>query len=123
MPWAWVCVLCLFWALGAQAQSVGVLSSAMPADAQAWSEQLALERQALANQRAAIMQAEEAQQALCWQKFAVNACLMAARRARRQNLEPVRQQELALNAQERRWRTAQRAQRLQDKQAGLERTP
>lgn len=84
---------------------------------------MARERQALAAQKAAILQAEAAQQVLCWQKFAVNACLTAARRARRQDLEPLRQQELALNAQERLWRTEQREQRLQGKQSGLERTP
>lgn len=84
---------------------------------------MARERQALAAQKAAILQAEAAQQVLCWQKFAVNACLIEARRARRQDLEPLRQQELALNAQERLWRTEQREQRLQGKQSGLERTP
>lgn len=93
------------------------------AEGRAFPERMARERQALAAQKAAILQAEAAQQVLCWQKFAVNACLTAARRARRQDLEPLRQQELALNAQERLWRTEQREQRLQGKQSGLERTP
>lgn len=93
------------------------------AEARAFPERMARERQALAAQKAAILQVEAAQQVLCWQKFAVNACLIEARRARRQDLEPLRQQELALNAQERLWRTEQREQRLQGKQSGLERTP
>lgn len=78
---------------------------------------------ALAAQRSAIAQAEAAQQAVCWQKFAVNACLSEARRARRQALEPLRQQELALNAQERLWRTEQRERRLQGKQTEGRDTP
>lgn len=86
-------------------------------------EAIARQRQALAVQRSAIAQAEAAQQAVCWQKFAVNACLSEARRTRRQALEPLRQQELALNAQERLWRTEQREKRLLDKQATPRETP
>jgi hypothetical protein len=81
------------------------------------------QRQALAAQRLAIAQAEEAQQAACWQKFAVNVCLSDARRARRQALEPLRQQELALNAQERMWRSEQREWRLQIKQSDTQDLP
>ena len=58
---------------------------------------------------------EQMQQAACWQKFAVNVCLSAARLTRRQALAPLRQQELALNAQERSWRNEQRERRLQFK--------
>jgi hypothetical protein len=86
-------------------------------------EAITRQRLALAAQRSVIGQAEEAQQAVCWQKFAVNACLSDARRARRQALEPLRQQELALNAQERLWRTEQRERRLQGKQADTRETP
>jgi hypothetical protein len=86
-------------------------------------EAITRQRQALAAQRSAIAQAEAAQQAVCWQKFAVNACLSEARRARRQALEPLRQQELALNAQERLWRTEQRELRLQGKQTEGPDTP
>jgi hypothetical protein len=92
-------------------------------DAVALPEAITRQRQALAAQRSVIGQAEEAQQAVCWQKFAVNACLSEARRARRQALEPLRQQELALNAQERLWRTEQRDKRLQGKQADTRETP
>jgi hypothetical protein len=78
-------------------------------------EVIAHQRQALALQRSAIVQAEQMQQAACWQKFAVNACLSDARLTRRQALIPLRQQELALNAQERSWRNEQRERRLQGK--------
>ena len=86
-------------------------------------EAITRQRQALAQQRNAIGQAEAQQQVVCWQKFAVNACLSEARRARRQALEPLRQQELALNAQERLWRTEQRERRLQNKQSDARDTP
>ncbi len=81
------------------------------------------QRQVLAAQRSAIAQAEESQQAACWQKFAVNACLSDARRTRRQALEPLRQQELILNAQERLWRGEQRERRLQIKQSNTQDSP
>lgn len=80
------------------------------------SDDIDRKRQALALQRQTILQAEEAQLALCWQKFAVNACQAAVRRERRQAVEPLRLQELALNAQERLLRTEQRERRLQNKQ-------
>jgi hypothetical protein len=86
-------------------------------------EAITRQRQALAAQRSDIVQAEAQQQVVCWQKFAVNACLSEARRARRQALEPLRQQELALNAQERLWRTEQREKRLQGKQSDTRETP
>jgi hypothetical protein len=78
-------------------------------------EAITRQRQALAAQRSAIVQAEQEQQAACWQKFAVNVCLSDARLTRRQALTPLRQQELALNAQERSWRNEQRERRLQGK--------
>ena len=109
---------------GAQAQAVLEPSSPLAATKpDALPELMSQQRQALAMQRSAIEQAEAAQQALCWQKFAVNACLIQARRERRKALEPVRQQELALNAQERLWRIEQRERRLQGKQTDTLETP
>ncbi len=80
-------------------------------------ERIAQQRRALAQQKEAIVQAYEQQERACWNKFAVNACLLEARRVRRKALEPLSQQELVLNAQERAWRVEQREKRLQDKQA------
>jgi hypothetical protein len=85
-------------------------------DTDAVPERIAQERHTLSVQKAAVLQGYEKQTASCWNKFAVNACLLEARRARRQALEPLTQQELALNAQERAWRTEQRDKRLQEKQ-------
>ncbi|MDR0478426.1 MAG: hypothetical protein LBH31_01195, partial [Burkholderiaceae bacterium] len=45
---------------------------------------------------------------LCWQRFAVNACLRQAHDQRRAKLDTLRQDELALNALLRQRRTAAR---------------
>lgn len=84
---------------------------------------IAEQRKALSLQRDTVMATYEKQQKICWQKFAVNACLIEARRFRRQGLDPIQQQDLALNAQEREWRTEQRTIRLQGKQAPAKDTP
>lgn len=78
-------------------------------------EVLAQQRRVLSAQREVILAVYEQRKLACWQKFAVNPCLSEARRARRQALEPIQEQELALNAQERVWRTEQRDRRLQNK--------
>jgi hypothetical protein len=124
-------VLSLLWAWGGQAQTAQDRPDRLTAPSASSAPQVNMtvapsphevpaaitrQRQTLAAQRDAILQAEASQQAECWQKFAVNACLSEVRRARRQALEPLREQELALNAQERAWRTAQREMRLQGKQ-------
>ncbi len=106
----------------AYAQSPAPSEVTVPSESAPASEDLqvpafiAQQRQALALQRDAIVRADQAQQLACWQKFAVNACLIEARRVRRQALVPLDQQELVLNAQERQWRTEQREKRLQAKQ-------
>jgi hypothetical protein len=81
-------------------------------------EFIRVQREALASQRAEVMAVYEQEAKACWQKFAVNACLSDARKIRRAALEPLRQQDLLLNAQERQWRTEQRDLRLQGKQTG-----
>lgn len=75
-----------------------------------------VQRQAIASERAEIMAVYQEQVKLCWQKFAVNACLRDARQIRRAALEPLRQRDLILNTQERQWRTEQRQLRLDGKQ-------
>jgi len=77
--------------------------------------EIRLQREALAQDRARIMQQHDLQAQACWQKFAVNDCLASVRRSKRALLDPIHQKELALNAQERAWRTRQREERLQDK--------
>jgi hypothetical protein len=102
-----LCVLLwVFSVSGVSAQS----QTALPEYIVSGREQLALRRQAA-------MAVHEQQARDCWQKFAVNACLSDARKVRRQALEPIRQEELRLNVEERQWRTEQRQIRLEGKQA------
>ncbi len=77
---------------------------------------IAKERAVFSAKRSAILAEFEARSQECWQKFAVNHCIIQARRMRRADIEPIRQAELLLNEQERQWRTQQRNERLQNKQ-------
>lgn len=85
-------------------------------------EFIRLQREEITRQRDVIMAIYQEQAKACWQKFAVNACLSEARKKRRAALEPLRQQDLVLNEQERLWRTEQRNLRLEGKlpQTGTE---
>ena len=85
--------------------------------------QAAQERERLQREREAIEQDHAARMRECWQRFAVNACLHEVRRSRHAALDPLRAQELELNAQERAWRTQQRDERLREKQEVQERRP
>lgn len=86
-------------------------------------EFIRVQREEIAKQREAVMAVYQDDAKACWQKFAVNACLSDARRNRRAALEPLRQQDLLLNAQERQWRTEQRHLRLEGKQPENRSTP
>jgi hypothetical protein len=79
-------------------------------------ESVRLQREAIAQKREAIQAELQQNSKDCWQKFAVNACLSEARLKQRKALEPLRQQDLAVNALERQWRTEQRDIRLEGKQ-------
>ena len=118
-----VCFAALGVAGGAHAQNpesttAQTLTPALSASTQSLvvPAEIARQRQAVAALREAILKSDEQRQTDCWQKFAVNACLIETRRMRRQALDPLAQQDLVLNAQEREWRSAQREQRLLDKQ-------
>ena len=79
-------------------------------------EFIRVQREDITSQRAEVMAVYQQEAKACWQKFAVNACLSEARKNRRAALEPLRRQDLLLNAQERQWRTEQRDERLKNKQ-------
>lgn len=89
---------------------VSVLATDVPS-------RIAGERERLQRERVHIEQAHDVSMRDCWQRFAVNACLQDVRRSRHAALDPIRAQELELNAQERTWRTQQRDERLHEKQA------
>lgn len=84
---------------------------------------IAAQRLRLQSERSTIEQQHDARQRECWQRFAVNDCLHEVRRSRYNALDPLRAQELQLNAQERAWRTQQRDERLREKANAAERQP
>ena len=102
--------------------SVTVLAQT-PAAAEDVPTRIDAERERLQAERTAIEEVHDARMSDCWQRFAVNACLREVRRSRHAALDPIRAQELALNAQERAWRTRLREERLQQKQPAQERQP
>lgn len=99
--------------------STGVFAQALWAEP----ETIRLQRQEIALQRDAVMASYQQNMTACWQKFAVNDCLRQARQLRRSALEPLHQQDLRLNEQERLWRAEQRTQRLESKQPENRATP
>ena len=109
MKRAWPLVLWC-WLAAAMAQT--------PAPTDDPTARIASERAQLQVERQSIEEAHETRNRECWQRFAVNACLAEVRSSRRAALDPIRARELALNAQERAWRTQQRDERLRDKAEG-----
>ncbi|MEN9889649.1 MAG: hypothetical protein RL559_1686 [Pseudomonadota bacterium] len=94
------------------------VSAQSPAADEDTEVRIARARAELQAEREAIEQAHAERQRECWQRFAVNACLADVRRSRRDALAPIRARELAVNAEERAWRTQQRDERLRDKAEG-----
>lgn len=76
------------------------------------------QREEVAQQRAAAMQRYHDEELACWHRFAVNDCLSGARKQRRATLDALRQKDLALNATERKQRTAERTRELEQKSQG-----
>ncbi|MDR0457478.1 MAG: hypothetical protein LBH10_00390 [Burkholderiaceae bacterium] len=87
------------------------------AAAKAFEQWDSAERQRIADGRAAANARYEQDRRDCWQRFAVNDCLNAARDRRRATQDALRHDELILNAQERQRRTAARLDEIAHKQA------
>ena len=86
-------------------------------DFEAW---LTAQRSRVASERTVAHQKFAEAEMQCWQRFAVNDCLRGVRKERRTVLDGLRQEELALNQQERQRNTAARLKELQDKQRAAE---
>lgn len=108
MRQAIVCLLLLGAAGLAQAQT-----EPGPRDAEAMRQA----RERIAADRARVAEVLAGQERGCYQRFAVNDCLREARRQQREALAVLRREEIALNAEERRRREAERVQRLQAREA------
>ena len=117
-----VCCLAVL-SLGVAAQSLSQPGAQLPGPDSDLPARIASERQRIEAERGAAEQAHDALMRDCWQRFAVNDCLREVRRKRYAALDPLRAQELELNAQERAWRTLQREERLRDKQTSGEKAP
>ena len=76
------------------------------------------QRERIAQGRTAAAQSFADQEKLCWKRFTVNACLREASSERRATLDRLRQEELTLNDLERKRRTGERLQQLEQKQRG-----
>ena len=76
--------------------------AAQTAHAQAAQDWIAAERSRIAAEQNAARQRFEQAEKACWKRFAVNDCVSRARQQRRQTQDRLRQQELTLNALERR---------------------
>lgn len=82
---------------------------------------IAAAREQLQQERQRVEQEQAQHMRDCWQRFAVNDCLRDVRRQKRVLLDPLRTQELSLNAQERMWLARERDERLGLKNAPQER--
>jgi hypothetical protein len=112
--------LLIVWALAAPLAALAQGDASAANDAasdQAFEQASRAERQRIAGERAAAHARYDQDRRACWQRFAVNACLDQARERRRAVLDALRQDELALNAQERQRRTTARLDELALKQA------
>ena len=86
-------------------------------DFNAW---LTAQRSRVGDARTAAHKAYSEAEVTCWRRFAVNDCLMDERKRRRAVLDGLREEELALNLQERQRTTAARLKALDDKQRAAE---
>lgn len=83
-----------------------------------FSSWITAQRDDVKQQRAVVGRDYDAQELVCWRRFAVNDCLHAARVQRRQQLEVLRQRDLRLNDLERQRRADQRLRAIADKAGG-----
>lgn len=75
------------------------------------------ERERIRRERGAIEDTLQRTQASCYQRFAVEDCLRAARRQARKEQAVLRQQESAMDDRERRERAAQRLESIEERQS------
>lgn len=95
---------------------IGVaLAQALPAGGDATPEVIARERERIEQERRQQDARFAAEEAACYQRFAVNDCLREVRARRRAVFEDLRRQDIALNDAERRSRSAEQLRRTEDK--------
>ena len=76
---------------------------------------IAAQRQVIEAEKKIVLDRFQSESKACWQVFAVNDCLAKARRLKYQQLAPLDQREVVLNAKHRELKERERQQRLSDK--------
>lgn len=76
---------------------------------------IAAQRLAIEADKKIVLDQFQIESKACWQVFAVNDCLAKARRLKYQQLAPLDQREVVLNAKHRELKERERQQRLLDK--------
>jgi len=97
--WPALVLACLAFAVGAQTQ-----------------DEIAALREDLAQRRAALDAAHERSRVECYQRFAVNDCLLAAKRLRGEQMGDLRRQDIALNDLERKRKSAEQVRKMEARQ-------
>lgn len=97
-----------------------LLFGAAAGHAQDEDPKVAAERARLAAARSHVESTFNAEEKACYSKFAVNDCLTAAKVRRRQALEDVRRQEIAINDAERKRKAAEKRRSHEDRSAGVQ---
>lgn len=118
--WHWCTggLLALLWAGLASAQAPAVPAPVASALASTGGrDDTAEERERIRKARGAIEDTLQRAQAACYQRFAVEDCLRAARRQAREAQAVLRQQETAMDDRERRERAAQRLKSIEERQS------
>lgn len=94
------------------------LIAALLACAASWAQSpqdTAAEQSRIAAERGRAEARYEAEQKVCWQKFAVNDCLASAKARRREVLSDLRRQELSISDAERKRRGVERKRAIEEK--------
>lgn len=106
--------------LGGAALAAGVSAdpSAQPQSEPSFTE---VERSRIERERSAEMQRQQQIESGCYQRFAVNDCLLESRVKHREVMADLKRQEIALNDRERRLRSSEQLRRIEDKVSSPER--
>lgn len=92
-----------------------------PAQSQASPSFTEVERARIERERAAEMLRQQQVESACYQRFAVNDCLLESRVKHREVMADLKRQEINLNDRERRLRSSEQLRRIEDKVSSPER--
>ena len=113
-------LMALLLCLAGPALAAGAASDgpAPPQDAPSFTD---VERSRIEQERAAEMLRQQQVESACYQRFAVNDCLLESRVKHREVMADLKRQEINLNDRERRLRSSEQLRRIEDKVSSPER--